>query len=109
MTALDEDDFARIQATDDMILERRLRALLTVQLRQGSRVFLVEASRRRPADLTPRERHRVATLAWEHRRRLPPGVAPRINPRDPLSPEQAALHAGCPPTLAQARAEAKAA
>jgi hypothetical protein len=110
-TTLDADDVARIQQTDDMILERRMRALRSLSLPPGSRArqFVVDICGRRPADLTPAQRHQVATLSWEHRRRLPSRTAPAINPRDPLSPDQAALQGRCTPTLAQVMAETRSA
>ena len=70
--------------------------------------FASTVCKRRGIDLDPIERHQVAVLCWAWRRRgLPHGLAPRINPNDPLSPDQLALAMGCTPVLAQAVADAR--
>ena len=104
---LDDDDIDRISRIDLAQLERRIAALRLVRLGPGSseRRFVVKICQRRPEELTPQERHHIAQLCWQHRRVMPQGLAPRVNPADPLSPDQAALRMGMTPTLATAITE----
>ena len=104
MTVLDDDDIDRITRVDLEELARRMAALRSVRLKPGSseRRFVVSVCRRPPEELTAEERHNVAQLCWQHRRSLAPGLAPRINPADPLSPDHAAWRMGVTPTLAAA-------
>lgn len=90
------------------LLRRRISALRALPIPRGSVewAFVARASRRSAAELSPDERHQVAVLCWTWRRRnLPHGLAPKINPNDPLSRDQLALAMGCMPTLAGARAD----
>jgi hypothetical protein len=105
---LDAEDVDRIERMDMDLLRRRVAALRVLPMPRGSAAwrFVKSVGQRRAVDLTPAERHQVAVLCWAWRRRnLPHGLAPKINPSDPLSPEQLALQMQCTPTLALARVE----
>jgi len=107
--SLDADDIDRIERMDVDLLRRRIAALKALPMARGSVEwrFVRDVAPRRAIDLSAEQRHQVAVLCWAWRRRnLPSGLAPKINPNDPLSPDRLALALHCTPTLAQARAEA---
>ena len=108
MAQLDADDVDRIERLDFELLRKRMAALLTLPMAVGSAEarFVSGVCRRRAIELTPEERHQVAVLCWAWRRRtLPDGLAPKVNPADPLSPELLARQMRCTPILAMARLE----
>lgn len=102
MAVLEQDDLDRIRQTDLSVIARRMAALRQIPLAPGGadRRFVCAIRHRSPEQLSPDECHQLATLAWKHRRTLPRGIAPAMNPNDPLSPELGARRLGTTPTLA---------
>lgn len=82
----------------DDLLQRRLRALDDEDLvmREWDMTFAQDVCRRRPADLTQRQREMVALLCWRYRAQLAPDVVPTAEPR--LSPSQRRRSFGPPAT-----------
>jgi hypothetical protein len=83
---VDPDDAPRVQRAIDDALRLVMRALGNVSMRAGGpdRRAVVELCDREPWQLTPAERARIDRLAWKYRRELPPHLAPKLPPFDPL-------------------------
>ena len=104
---LDAEDVDRIERLDMERVRARMTAARALPIPRGSAdgIFLRGIAGKRAIDLSAEQRHQLAVLCWTWRRRLERGVAPGINPSDPLSPEMLARQMGCTPTLAAARIE----
>lgn len=84
-----DDDAARVHAARSEAIAATVNALRQVSLPPAERALVVVVARSMATHpLNPREMHRVMQVAWRHRRKLPPHLAPKINPDDPLCPDR---------------------
>lgn len=86
-----DDDEERMRITLAPVMAARIRYLLALTVMAGKdRTLAEQLGRRDPKTLTPEHRHWVQQLLWRYRRALPAGVAPRLNPDDPIVREMEA-------------------
>lgn len=83
------EDAERVQNAVNDAARLVMRALLNVPLRAGGvdRRAVCDLCRREPSQLYPSERAEIRRLAWKYRRSLPPHLAPKLPPFDPLVQE----------------------
>lgn len=82
-------DAPRVERAIYDALHLVLRALLNVPMRAGGvdRRAVCDLYRGGWRQLDPAERARVDRLAWKYRRSLPPHLAPKLPPFDPVVQE----------------------
>lgn len=92
----DHDANRRVHRTVRQAALAKLDALAGVAIRAGSRdrQDVLRLRDKLHADRDPlshREQERLAQLAYKYRRQLPRGIAPRLNPADPIVREMEAV------------------
>lgn len=91
----EEDAAPRVNRAVRSALLGKLNALAHCSIAAGSRdrqdvIALRERVEKDSTPLTQKQQDRVAQLMWRYRRQLPRGIAPRLNPADPVVRENAA-------------------
>lgn len=78
---------AKLHAINLDLTRQRIEALGKCSMVPGSvdRRFIVSLSGRRPETLSDDELRQLLLLTWKHRRHIPRGLAPAINPADPFA------------------------
>jgi len=79
-----DDDEERMAITMAPVMVTRIKALLGITLAPADAALVDGLTRRDPKTLTAEHRHWVQRLLWKYRRDLPRGVAPKLNPDDPI-------------------------
>lgn len=90
-----EDDAPRVNRAVRAALLGKLNALAHCSIPAGSRdrqdvIALRQRVEQDSAALTQKQQDRVAQLMWKYRRQMPRGIAPKLNPADPIVRENAA-------------------
>jgi hypothetical protein len=91
----EDDDAPRVARAVRGAQLGKLEALAMASIPAGSRdrkdVLDLRAKLERDREpLTQKEQDRIAALMWKYRRQLPRGIAPKLNPADPVVRENAA-------------------
>ena len=83
---IDAEDRLRLGIIEDHVLQRTLNALRCVPRPFYGRdaAFLRGVLGQRVERLSERQRDHLKRVAWRLRRYLPPAIAPRVNPDDPI-------------------------
>lgn len=91
----EEDAAPRVNRAVRSATLGKLTALAHCSIAAGSRdrqdvLTLRERVEKDSTPLTQKQTDRVAQLMWKYRRQLPRGIAPRLNPNDPVVREMEA-------------------
>ena len=83
---IDAEDRLRLGVAEDHVLQRTLHALRVIPRPFYGRdaAFIRAVVGQRAEMLSDRQRAHLKRVAWRLRRYLPPAIAPRVNPDDPI-------------------------